>query len=81
MGVILMAPELGVAIAMGQYLEATEFARKVKENKGDKGSKVKGNKVKENEVQGDKLTKTHAFYANMGGFIMKLQAQVSRSQS
>jgi hypothetical protein len=71
MGVIVMAPELGVAMAMGQYLEATEFARRVK---GGKGSKVKGGEVKGNKVKGDELTKTHAFYANMGGFIMKLQA-------
>jgi len=74
MGVIVVAPELGVAMAMGQYLEATEFARGVKGGKGDKGSKAKGGKVRGNKVKGDELTKTHAFYANMGGFIMKLQA-------
>ena len=79
MGAIVMLPELGVAVAMGQYLEATEFARRVKGGKGGKGSKVKenkakGNKVKGNKVKGDELTRTHAFYANMGGFIMKLQA-------
>jgi hypothetical protein len=89
MGAIVMAPELGVAMAMGQYLEATEFARRVKggkEGKGGKGgkggeggeggegSKVKGNKVEGNKVKGDELTKTHAFYANMGGFITKFQA-------
>ena len=71
MGAIVIAPEVGVAMAMGQYLEATEFARRVKR---DKRSKVKGSKVKRNKVKGDELTKTHAFYANMGGFITKLQA-------
>jgi hypothetical protein len=79
MGAIVMAPEFGVAMAMGQYLEASEFTRRVKGGKGGKGSKVKGNKVKRNKVKGDglkgdELTRTHAFYANMGGFIMKLQA-------
>jgi hypothetical protein len=77
MGAIVMAPELGVAMAMGQYLEATKFAQRVKGGKGGEGgegSKVKGNKVEGNKVKGDELTKTHAFYANMGGFIMKPRA-------
>jgi hypothetical protein len=75
MGAIVMAPELGVAMATGQYLEATEFARRVKGGKGGEGGEEgEGSKVKGNKVKGDELTKTHAFHANMGGFIMKPQA-------
>jgi hypothetical protein len=75
MGAILIAPELGVAMAMGQYLGATEFTQRVKEDKGNKetGNKGRWDKLKKYKMKGDELARVHAFYADMGGFILKFQ--------
>jgi hypothetical protein len=65
---IVIAPEVGVAMAMGQYLDAKEGLRylKVKEDN------LKEVELKEDGVMRHDITMTHAFFANMGGFTAKI---------
>jgi hypothetical protein len=52
MGIVVIAPEFGVALAVDQYLEARKSVQKMKDM-----------------CPRDEWTMTHAFYANMGGFV------------
>jgi hypothetical protein len=81
---IFIAPEIGVTIAMDQYLGAKEGVRYLK--KKEEESKVQDKnfkniiqekdvewKVEELEwIKGDEATTTHTFFSNMGGFIAKI---------
>lgn len=86
---ITLAPELGVAMAMYQYLQAREGLRKLRADReiGSQEVESKGVESKEVESKGieskdamvevlgvgrDEITMSHAFFANMGGFIAKI---------
>jgi hypothetical protein len=53
MGIAVIAPEFGVAMAVNQYLEARKSVRAMKE-----------------ACPRDEWTMAHAFYADMGGFVV-----------
>jgi hypothetical protein len=81
---IFIAPEIGVTIAMDQYLCATKGAMclKQKDEESKEGEKNFRNVIVDRDVEwkvkelqgarGDKATKTHIFFANMGGFAAKI---------
>jgi hypothetical protein len=89
---IFIAPEIGVTIAMDQYLRAEEGVRYLKEKEEKSKAEEKNSKniiedkdaewkVKELQgVKGDKATKTHTFFANMGGFVAKIWVLSSPGQ-
>ncbi len=73
---IILAPELGVAIAMHQYLGAREWLKKLRVDKPTEiESQDVGSQDAEVKLLGvgrDGVTKAHTFFANMGGFIAKI---------
>ena len=80
---IALAPEIGVTIAMDQYLKAREGLSYLTVGKGNsKEDKPKDIELKEPELEeievrvdgvgGDEITKTHIFFANMGGLVAKI---------
>jgi hypothetical protein len=83
---IVLAPEIGVAVAMDQYLLARECRHflleeeisRVKESKmvedGTKDVEMATMEVKVDEGKWKNVTNTHAFFANMGGFTLKIFA-------
>ena len=89
---IFIAPEVGVTIAMDQYLCAKEGVRYLQQeeekSKGEDKNLLNNIKDKDAEwavkelqgVRGEKATKTHAFFANMGGFVAKIWVLSSHGQ-
>jgi len=89
---IFIAPEIGVTIAMDQYLCAKEGVRYLKETEEKSKIEEKNSKniildkdaewkVKELQgIKGDKATTTHTFFANMGGFVAKIWVLSSPGQ-
>jgi len=73
---IILAPELGIAIAMHQNLQAGAGLRQLRGNKpegnGSENVELKGDQMKVAGVGRDGLTKAHIFFANMGGFIARI---------
>jgi hypothetical protein len=75
--VIVLAPEIGVALAMDQYLHARECRHTICQ--GDEGGVNNGEVAKNgmwetetDEGEEPKCTNSQAFFANMGGFTLRL---------
>ena len=60
---MIIAPEVGVAMAMRDYLKAKELLGKIRSEELVVGRRNGGDFVVPQE-----MTLSHAFYANMGGF-------------
>lgn len=76
---IVIAPEIGVAYATKDYLDATISIARASTSDLPPGE-IEGKKnvgIVDQSVGRDKLTKSHAFFANMGGFKIRLRYRVS----
>ncbi len=90
---IVVAPEIGVGMAVDQYLLARECRHKelqdlelprTKESNvvedRTKDVEIATSEVKVDEAEKQEITNTHAFFANMGGFTLRILALSPSSQ-
>lgn len=70
---IVIAPEIGVAMAMDQYLLAREPQEEYKARRNESAlPPAQGETAKEDGIDRVKISQTHAFFANMGGFTVRV---------
>jgi len=79
MMLIIIAPEIGVATAMEQYLHARDWQAENHKRAVTLALKVVGKELEAVPDQEErcKITLTHAFFANMGGFSLRLRLRPS----